>query len=201
VITAFRHQRQRSKQIAGIELFQLKGYEAKTLEGVAERAGLHKQTLYRHFKSKIELAAAGDEAQLALFKATIEDQDRDDTTIQFWRKYLARAVDLATGEDEGRSYREVLHKYLESPAISSQLIRVGAQYQALLSESLEQDLKLKDPTERAQTAHLIAITLWGAHDYVQRQHEREEGIDLAHETLAAVDRVEKLFAHVMGSTA
>ena len=187
--------------VAAQELFQLKGYEATTLEGVAERAGVHSQTLYRHFKSKIELAAAGDEVQLAHFQSAIEDKDRDDTTIQFWRKYLARAVEMATGEDEGRSYREVLHQYLESPAISSQLVRIGSQYQALLSESLERDLKVKEPTERAQTAHLIAITLWGAHDYVQRQHGRGEGVDLARETLAAVDRVEKLYAHVMGSTA
>jgi AcrR family transcriptional regulator len=186
--------------VAAQELFKLKGYEATTLEGVAERAGVHSQTLYRHFKSKVELAAAGDEVQLAHFQSAIENNDRNETTIQFWRNYLTSAVEMAAGADEGRSYREVLHQYLESPAISSQLIRVGSQYRALLSQSLERDLNIEDPTERAQTAHLIAITLWGAHDYVQKQHERGEEIDLALETLAAVDRVEKLFTHLMVST-
>jgi AcrR family transcriptional regulator len=31
--------------VAAQELFELKGYEATTLEGVAERAGVHTQTL------------------------------------------------------------------------------------------------------------------------------------------------------------
>ena len=186
--------------LAAQELFQLNGYKATTMAGVAERAGLHNQTLYRHFKSKVELAAAGGEAQLAHFQAGIEDDQRTDTTIQFWREYVARAVNLATGEDQGRNYRELLHHFLESPSISSHIVQSGQQYQALLAASLVRDVNVQDPEERLEIARLVAITLWGAHDDVQRRHEREENYDLASETLAAIDWVEKLFAHVLVSS-
>ncbi len=183
--------------LAAQELFRLKGYKATTMEGVAERAGLHVQTLYRHFQNKVELAAAGDQDQLAHFRAAIRDEHRNDTTIQFWRKYVERAATLATAEDDGRSYREVLHHYLESPMVSSYLIQIGQEYQELLTESLKRDINLNDPQERGETARLIAITLWGANDMVQRRHERQEGFDLAHESVTMIDRIEQLYKHVL----
>ena len=170
------------------------------MEGVAERAGLHVQTLYRHFESKIELAAAGDEEQLAHFRGAIRNEQRNDTTMQFWRDYVGRAVTSATAEDGGRKYREVLHHYMESPLISMYMIRIGREYKDLLTESLERDMEADDPQERDETARLIAITLWGAHEYVIARHERHDGFDLARESAAAIDRVEQLYAHMLKGT-
>lgn len=44
--------------VAAIDLFASKGYEETTLESIAKKAGLHVQTLYRHFPTKSDLAAA-----------------------------------------------------------------------------------------------------------------------------------------------
>ena len=52
-------------------LFLTKGYDNTTLEEVAEAAGLHVQTLYRHFGTKQDLAKAGDEYWLRLFEEAI----------------------------------------------------------------------------------------------------------------------------------
>ena len=46
---------------AARQLFLSKGYDNTTLEEIAELAGLHVQTLYRHFGTKQDLAKAGDE--------------------------------------------------------------------------------------------------------------------------------------------
>ena len=43
---------------AAIDLFMSRGYEAVSLEQVAEHAQIHVQTLYRHFKNKSMLACA-----------------------------------------------------------------------------------------------------------------------------------------------
>ena len=44
---------------AAIELFGSQGFEETKLEDVADRAGLHVQTLYRHFANKRGNAAGG----------------------------------------------------------------------------------------------------------------------------------------------
>ena len=41
-------------------IFYRKGYDATTLEEIADAAGVHVQTLYRHFPNKQTLASHGD---------------------------------------------------------------------------------------------------------------------------------------------
>ena len=182
---------------AAKELFMQQGYDATTMEAIAERAGLHVQTLYRHFDSKVELVVAGDEEQLAHFRGAIRDEQRKDTTIQFWREYVGCAANSVVAKDGGRNYRQVLHEYVESPSISIYLRQIGQEYRDLFAESLQRDIDIDDPAERSDTARLIAITLWGAHEYVMMRHERHEGFDLAHEAVAIIDRVERLYAHLL----
>ena len=203
-VTPLRQQRKsetRNKLIAAAkELFEIQGYEFTTLEGIADRAGFHVQTLYRHFSSKIELAAAGDETQLVHFRDAIRDEYREGSTIAFWRQYLGGLAHRVTDKDDGRSYRHVLHYELESPTVSFLLTRLSQEYRDLFAESLEEDLDIEDPEERQNTARLIAITLWGAHEYVIARYDQEFGIDLATESLAMIDRVEQLFGHLLKDT-
>ena len=84
--------------LAAQQLFMEKGYEATTLEGVAKRAGLHVQTLYRHFKTKVELAAAGDEQQLSYFSEAIKSKSKDVSTIDFWKEYVSEVARTLTQE-------------------------------------------------------------------------------------------------------
>ena len=182
---------------AAKELFEKQGYESTTLEGIAERAGLHVQTLYRHFGSKVELAAAGDETQLDHFRGAIRDENREGSTIEFWRQYLGGLAHRVTDRDGGRSYRDVLHYELESPAVSFRLAQLSQEYKDLFAESLEEDLSIEDSEERRNTARLIVITLWGAHEYVMARYDQDVGFDLATESVAMIDRVEQLFAHLL----
>jgi AcrR family transcriptional regulator len=183
---------------AAQELFALQGYGATTLEAVAERAGLHVQTLYRHFQNKVELAAAGGEAQLERFRDAIRDASRTDTTLHFWRRWLERATNAMMADDGGRSFREALHDRWD-PSVASRLVQIDQQYEDLLAESLERDLDLEDSEERGDTARLIAIALMGANNHVLRRHAEQEGFDLERESVAMVDRIEQLFAHVLGA--
>ncbi|NKB98792.1 MAG: TetR family transcriptional regulator [Pseudomonadales bacterium] len=183
--------------LAALELFGQLGYRETTLEAIAERAGFHVQTLYRHFDNKVQLAMAGEEEQLANFKIAIRNPTRTNTTVQFWRDYVGIAAEKAVVADGGQAYRQVLKNYLDTPAISPVLARIGRDYRALLADYLERDLVLTNPADRKEVARLIAITLWGANEHVAASHRRMDGFDLVHEAVAVIDRIEKLYSHVL----
>ena len=181
-----RHKLIRSAQ----KLFMEKGYEATTLEGVANGAGLHVQTLYRHFSSKIELAAAGDQEQLDDFKSAIRDKPTNVSTFQFWKEYVLSAAKLVTSKDDGSRYRELLHEELQSPCITKQLAQIARGYRELIMLSLEAELMIEDPTDRKEAARILAITMWGAHEDLMIRYEQDAEFDLHTEVLATMSRVE-----------
>lgn len=123
-------------------LFAAKGYDTTTLEDVAGHAGLHVQTLYRHFSSKQELATAGDDDLLLRFREAIESPDRSDDTFTFWREWVRAATDRVTQDDGGQGYREFLIQRWTQPLVSSQLVHIGHQYEDLLTESLARDFQM-----------------------------------------------------------
>jgi len=176
-------------------LFAAQGYDATTLEEIAGHAGLHVQTLYRHFSSKQELATAGDEDLLAHFRRAITDPDRSTDTFAFWREWVRSATEKVTQEDGGQSYRAFLLQRWTQPLVSSQLIRIGHQYEDLLTESLARDFGMS--ADGIGTPRLVAITLWGVNAHVQRLHASQQAFDLMGEITAAIDAVEALFGHLV----
>lgn len=176
-------------------LFAQQGYDATTLEAVADHAGLHVQTLYRHFASKQELATAGDEELLARFKTAISDSARSNRTFDFWRDWVRAVINRVTQDDGGRQYRDFLIQRWTSPLVSSQLIRIGQEYEDLLAESLARDFD--NSAGGVDTARLAAIMLWGVNARVQRLYASQKNYDLAKESVAAVDAVENLFKHLL----
>ena len=177
--------------LAAQQLFMEKGYEATTLEGVAKRAGLHVQTLYRHFKTKVELAAAGDEQQLSDFSEAIKSKSKDVSTIDFWKEYVSEVARTLTNKDETEArYREVLHEEIKSPVTAKIFMQLGQAYQELLAKSLASDLKIRNQKECEEAARLIAITLWGAHADMMRRYDNDRNLNLQAEVIATIERVE-----------
>ncbi len=176
-------------------LFATQGYEQTTLEEVAGHAGLHVQTLYRHFASKQELATAGDEDLLDRFTRAIRDPQRQTSTFSFWREWVRQAIERVTQEDGGQQYRAFLLQRWTQPLVSSQLIRISHQYEDLLTESLAADFAL--PAEGTGTPRLVAIMLWGVNAHVQRLHASHAEFDLAKEAVVVIDAVEALFGHLV----
>lgn len=176
-------------------LFTLRGYDETTLEEVADHAGLHVQTLYRHFSSKQELATAGDHDLLEHFKQAIRTPNRANHTFAFWREWMRAATAKVTQEDGGRQYREFLLHRWSQPLVSSQLIHIGHQYEDLLTESLARDFAM--PEQGVATPRLVAIMLWGVNAHIQRLHASQPDFDLTKEATAVIDSVESLFGHLV----
>lgn len=175
-------------------LFGSQGYENTTLEEIAERAGLHVQTLYRHFSSKQELATAGDQERLTRFREAIRKKPRSQSTFQFWRAWIEQGLARAA-QDGGEQIRKALRQRWGASTVSSRLIAIGHEYEDLLTESLAQDFKM--PADDISTPRMVAIMLWGAHTHVLRQHAVLEDFDFPHHALAVVDETERLFGHLI----
>ncbi len=176
-------------------LFAQRGYKETTLEEVAEHAGLHVQTLYRHFANKQELATAGDQDLLDQFEYAITDPQRSSNTFDFWREWVGDMAVRLTRVEGGQNLRVFLRQRWSRHRVSPLLIRIAQQYEDLLTESLARDFGL--PSIGVATPRLVAIMLWGVHSHVQRLYVDDEEFDLAKEVVVVVDSVESLFGHLM----
>ncbi|MCZ6854166.1 MAG: helix-turn-helix domain containing protein, partial [Gammaproteobacteria bacterium] len=119
---------------AAFDLFSEKGYEDTTLEQIADHAGLHVQTLYRHFPSKPHLATAADQDRLDEFIEAIQNPQRSSTTFEFWREQIQLSVHRLREQNEGLDrYRQLI---AHTSAVSTRTLAIGYEYERLLTESL-----------------------------------------------------------------
>ena len=60
--------------VVATQLFSRNGHQSTTLDEVATEAGVHVQTLYKHFKTKEELVTASAEIVVTDCRARFEDE-------------------------------------------------------------------------------------------------------------------------------
>lgn len=178
---------------AAQEIFYRKGYDATTLEEIAEAAGVHVQTLYRHFANKQELASSGDHRWFEVFEEKITSPDRTTNTFDFWRNWLGKTFRYLT-HDGGDRYRKYITVRHANPPILGELSTIRAQYEDLLCLSLAKDFDMAP--EGVSKPRLVAGMLLAGSNYVFRRFEIED-IDLVKEAVLVVDEVESMFGHLV----
>lgn len=180
-------------------LFIEQGYENVTLEQVAAAAGLHVQTLYRHFPTKLDLAMAGVRVYVDRFERAIGAPDRKGDTLTFWRTWQTRTITRLTRGERAESYRRILTVEADTPGGAEVAAKVNRTYLDLLAASLRADLAEED--DKAGNAVLIAgMLLVGHGDVLRRYREERLAGDLLSEALATIDRVEALAAPYLRPT-
>ena len=179
-------------------LFARKGYQHTKLDEVAEEAGLHVQTLYRHFQAKEELASAAAEVLLNDCRAYFEGASNDRSTFEIWRGWIGRTVtylsSLGFGEHKRRQLRSV-----SSLMNDNYLLAVYSGYEDLLSEYLALDFRMNP--EYSRLPRLVACMLWSGNEAaVKRCAGLDSGRDtlmdensLLAESVGVVDDVEAVF--------
>ena len=190
-----RKQRTRAALIdAAIGLFSTKGYDDTTLEEVAGHAGLHVQTLYRHFPSKPELAIAVDRRQIKAFRQAIEDPERTSTTFQFWRERIVHNATQLQSEAGGLSeLRALLRQQHRSPSIALRLHTLNDEYENMLTASLANDFGMD--AERDLLPRLVACMLVAGNRHVANRWAEDGAFELVDELVAVASHVESLFEH------
>lgn len=179
-------------------LFLTKGYDKTTLEEIAELAGLHVQTLYRHFPTKQDLAKAGDERYLRVFEASIKDRHPSQTTFQFWREHTQQTLEEITSEQD--LYRSHLKMRESSPTIIGATEGIQQRYEDILTEHLAKDFGL--PADGVNPARLAACSLLSANRHVSRiyaEDETQSSDELKANAMAVIDLCESTYSKFLNS--
>lgn len=136
-------------QTVAIGLFLKQGFEATTVEQIAEAAGLSRRSFHRYFASKDDVLTAALEDSGAKIAAGIAARPRNE------RPWLAlrRAFDglvASAGPEAVPMIRAMLH----STALSSSHAQKDASWQQAMSEALEP--RLPDSPDRPLRARALA---------------------------------------------
>jgi AcrR family transcriptional regulator len=166
------------------ELFEDKGFESTTLEEIADRADIHKQTVLRYFRTKQDIALAPHADILRQFEAELSDPARTESVLDCWRRHIernAKAVGQADG-DPMRVYK-LVHSN-DTLLAHSQLLQ--RRYATLLSRALSVEAGA-DPDLDSYAIMLSAMLVQGGADVAWATLQRGSRKNLAKACLAVVD--------------
>jgi AcrR family transcriptional regulator len=124
---------------AAVELFAEQGYEATTINQIAERAGgLTKTTFFRHFTDKREVLFAGQEIHSRIMTEAIAEAPESATPLEM----VGLALDaLASSFTQDR--RDIGRRLRAVTANSGELQERSASKRAALSEATAQALRTR----------------------------------------------------------
>ena len=175
---------------ASIELFLERKLGDVTLEHVADRAGIHVQTLYRHFPNKASLMLAGDEVWMERFQNFLDEDNNQSDTFTLWRNWLNLAYEGIVKNPE--KYRLLYQRKVESTQALVGLLRIQSQYEDLLAASLARDFDMSD--EGVCLPRLVAGMLMSGNASVIRRFI-EDNSDFIKEMNETIDLVQAQFGH------
>ena len=184
---------------AAERLFATKGYQHTTLSDVAEKAGLHVQTLYKHFKNKEELASASASTSIGHLREHFDAARDEQTTFDVWRVFvidsLAGLLPMGIGEHKREQLRAA-----SSMMNDKYLLIVYSGYEDVLTEHLAADFQIDPKTNHLP--RLVASLLWAGNEIALKRcaglDTGEDVLDdaaaIVKESLSIVDDIEKTFA-------
>ncbi len=169
------------------ELFEKQGYRGTTMQQIADDAGLHVQTLYRHFPNKSALVKAIeiDRLQSAFAK-------KEGSTLEFWRNFVERSTLEFLGQAQGN---EKLLSFLSyernDPSLSAAWVEISDVYREELARGIAEDLWLD--RYRDHLPMFITSMLWlGNRDAVIQWAATGGHGDLLPKVLGVVDKVQEI---------
>ena len=122
---------------AAVELFAEQGYEATTVNEIAERAGgLTKTTFFRHFADKREVLFGGEDVLAGLFAGAIRAAAPDATLTECLQAALGAAGPAMTPRQRAKAAQRVL-----VVAANSELQERGLLKHARIARSIDAALR------------------------------------------------------------
>ena len=117
---------------AAIRAFLARGYDATTLDEIAEAAEVHKRTLLRYFPTKAHLVLHSQYEALELFRTAMDERGTK-RTIDVWQDHvIARSKRLAS---RGRMANTRAFARGE-PAVEQAFLAIESQYQQIIAQGL-----------------------------------------------------------------
>lgn len=184
---------------AADRLFATKGYQHTTLNDIAETAGLHVQTLYKHFKNKEELAIASASTAIGHLKEHFDMASDGQSTFDVWRAFITDSLAGLLPMGIGKQKREQL-RAASSMMNDNFLLIVYSGYEDVLTEHLAVDFQMDPRTNHLP--RLVASMLWAGNEIaLKRCAGLDTGEDILNdaaaiikESLSVIDDIENTFA-------
>ena len=129
-------------------LFSRNGYSFTTLAEIAKEAGVHVQTLYRHFSSKEDLALAAATTAMEDCRAYFDQASAEGLRgFQIWRNWIERTVTrLSSLGFDQRKKDQLLGP--SSLMNDNYIVMIYTGYENLLTEHLARDFGLDPKVSR-----------------------------------------------------
>lgn len=154
------------------EVFAERGFQAASMEEIAERAGITKPILYDHFGSKDRLFAAvlerGGERLREELAAALQDARPGKDALQRGLLAYFRFI-----EERAPSWSSLLTEIASSSAAAQTLEAIRAERAAHLTALIAAEA----PQASAATLEIIAQAIIGASERLAMQRERTPGLD------------------------
>jgi AcrR family transcriptional regulator len=146
---------------AAIGLFDRRGFDATTVDEIAEAAEVSRRTVFRYFPTKEDILFFDWSDNLALLRRHLTWAAEDESAVAVVRRAvlvlteaLARSV-----ERDPDIYRVRLGLMMKTPALMAYFFRLGLEWEAAVAEVVATHLET-DPTP-ALHAHLLASAVFG----------------------------------------
>jgi AcrR family transcriptional regulator len=117
---------------AALKAFHAKGYDATTLEDVAEAAGVHKRTLLRYFHTKAHLVLDARYKAFEEFRADLAARGHE-PVLTVWENHLVRWSQKVVERGPRANLAGIAAK---EPTVRQALLAIEHDYAALLFEAL-----------------------------------------------------------------
>ncbi|MBF6101372.1 TetR/AcrR family transcriptional regulator [Nocardia cyriacigeorgica] len=166
-----------------LRLFAEQGYEATSVDEIAEAAGISRRTFFRQFRSKEDVIFADHEAQLAAAGEYLAASDEDP-----WDAVCSAVVGVFERFTQWRDIAARRYRVVRRvPALREREIVTVFRYERLFTDFLRE--RLPDASDLARVQFTAAVT--ATHNYLLRRMVRGESdagaADLRAE-LAAIPR-------------
>jgi AcrR family transcriptional regulator len=174
---------------AAFDLFNERGYEQTTIDGIAERAGLGRATFFRHYRSKEDVIFPDHDQLLEAVRDRLRSTSHGSALAA-----VCDAVRLVLLHylDEGDLARRRYALTSTVPALRDREIASVARYQRLFREYIAERVAVRTESA-ALEAELMAAAVASAHNHVLRRWLRGDSTDPVREVDQAMRQVIGLF--------
>ncbi|GAA0529433.1 TetR family transcriptional regulator [Saccharopolyspora thermophila] len=172
--------------LAAMELFAAQGFEATTVDQIADTAGVGRRTFFRYFRSKEDVVFPGHDERLAEVKEHLEAADRSADPLRVLAETAEFVLDMYLAEPEVSLKRFELTRQVS--ALRDKEIASIDRYQRVFARYLR-DRCAGEPSGELRAA-VAAAAVVATHNHVLRQWLRSGGeLDARAELRRALEQV------------
>ena len=173
--------------------FKKAGYAEATMNAIAEVADIHVTTLFTHFKTKRDLAAALSDQEIDQFRELVDTAKGKVPFFKFFRDLVLTTA--ATRQEDGDPKTGQMHDMQRDPELALSWLRYEENEVRLVAEYIAHDYGLDARADYAPYLAGQILIASGVASYAR--WVRTKGIDLVKETETALDLAERMARSIL----